>query len=180
MKNLPFKVLSWIINLSLIGYIAGVILILFLHFNNEINSYHFYFGLSNKKTYPLDKSFAPVQVTNPDISNATLTATQIAIRFNTSSLPLRILFWSATVFQILYTVSLLLILRRIINSIKLKSSFSEKIIRDVRLIGILLLLIEPLYWIGDRFKTITMKHYFTDSINNSGEFINKTKDQFGL
>jgi hypothetical protein len=180
MKALSYKVLLWIINLSLFIYIIGGVIILSFYLSGKIDSTHFLLGLDTRRNYPLSQHFSTISSDDSSIVEPSLVATDLAISFNTKSPVLQSLFLGMTIFQILYTGLIIITLRRIVKSLQIKNPFSTKTIRELRLVGILLLLIEPLHWIGDFVKYYVIDNFFTHSIPDSGGFVYSAGYWIGL
>lgn len=168
MKTFSYKVLLWIINFSLFVYIVGGVIVLGFYLSGKIDSTHFLLGLDTRRNYPLSQDFSTISSGDSSILTPSIVATDVAISFNTSNTLLRSIFLGMTLFQILYTGLIILTLKRIIKSLQIKNPFSNKTIRELRLVGILLLLIEPLYWIGDATKYYIINNFFMHSITDSG------------
>ncbi len=167
MKAISYKVLLWIINFSLLVYVFGGVVVICFYLIGKIDSTHFLLGLDTRRNYPLSAELSAIKANDSSITEPSLVATDVAISFNTSSPLLRTLFLGMTIFQILYTGLIIITLKRIVKSLQVKNPFSAKTIGHLRLVGILLLLIEPFHWFGDWAKHYVIDEFFSHSIINS-------------
>jgi hypothetical protein len=180
MKGISSKALLWIINISLFIYCIGGILVAIFYSSGKFEHSHFLLGLGARQNYPLSENVSMISTTNPHITDASLVATKIAISFSTTSLQLKTLFLSLTIFQILYVGFMLFTLKRIVKSLQTKSPFSIKTIYHLRILAILLLLIEPFDWLGDLLKEFIINSNFSHAIGDLDGVIYKLGYWLGL
>lgn len=168
MKTLSYKALRLIINISLILYVlGGIIMAIFVMGKGlDENDTTFRIGLPNKAYYKLDPQVAVVQAQKPDVKEQVLVTNKVGIEFKTNSTYIKTIFLIHGASSFFYSLVIFLFVRAFVNSLSDQSVFTINNVKRLRIIGILLLLVEPLNALQGYFMRSLVEDYFSHTILN--------------
>lgn len=168
MKTISYKALRLILNVSLILYILGgaLMTIFLLGKGLDEETTTFRIGLPTKSYYTLDQQEAVVHSQSSEVLSPALVTNKVGIEFKTDSTYIRSIFIGYGASCYLYSLVIFLFVRAFINSLGDNSVFTTSNVRRLRIIGILLLLVEPLNSLQDYFMQSLIEEYFSHTILN--------------
>lgn len=166
MKTLSFKALRLIINISLVLYLLGGVLLTILLAQKGFveKSTTFTIRIPTESTYKLDPTVAKVDAIKPEVSEESLVTGRVGIEFKTSSAYIKSIFMATTASAFVYSLVILFLVRAFVNSLGESSPFIPKNVIRLRLIGILLICIEPMDALQNYFMQSLVDKYFTHTI----------------
>lgn len=166
MKTLSYKALRLIISTSLILYLlGGVFLTLMLTKKGFLEeSTTFSIGIPTKNKYKLDPAIARVDAQKPEVSHEVLVTGKVGIEFKTSSTYIKSMFIGAGMISFGYSLLILFLVRAFVNSLSESSPFIPKNVKRLRIIGILLICIEPFHALQNYFMQSLVNEYFRHTI----------------
>jgi hypothetical protein len=172
MKKTSYKVLRWIIDISFYGIIVGGIFLI-LVVSTKWNEGDFSIGLQTSQRYSIESDVAHIVSSSKEVIEPSLVATKIAMNFKTTSNLLKGLSAGISVLKFAYIFLIIFILRKFVHSLNDENPFTLQNVKRLQIIGILLLLIEPLLWIMRYFLTELVESYVTHTIFTLGSIAGK-------
>ncbi len=168
MKTISYKALRLIINISLVLYLlGGVFLALMLTKKGFLEeSTTFSIGIPTRHKYNLDPNAAKVEALKPDVREEALVTGRVGIEFKTSSAYIKSMFIGVGMISFGYSLLILFLVRAFVNSLSESSPFVPKNVIRLRIIGILLICIEPLDALQNYFMQCLVDEYFLHTISS--------------
>ncbi|MBX2964891.1 MAG: DUF2975 domain-containing protein [Cyclobacteriaceae bacterium] len=177
MKTLSNKILVWVVNIFFFGTILIAVLITGVYAWKEISGRpeeNFFVQFKTGTYFKIDQSEAVVKVVDEQIDNPLLVTNSLSVNFNTKNSVVRIFLIGSAILMLGYYLLMLFVVRKIVLSTRHETPFVEANVFRLRMLGIMLLLIEPLSWLG---KTIMLRNLSTYV---EVEFFKKSYDQLSL
>lgn len=169
MKTLSYKALCLIINISLVLYLLGGVMLTLMVTQKGFleESTTFTIRIPTKSTYNLDPTTAKVEALKPDVTDEAMVAGRVGIEFKTSSTFIKSMFIGVGIISFGYSLLILFTVRAFVNSLSESSAFVSKNVKRLRLIGILLICIEPLNALQNYLMHSVVDEYFSHTILSS-------------
>lgn len=177
MSTLTNKILIWVVNIFFFGTILITVLIAGIYLWKELSGRpeeNFFVQFKTGTYFKIDESEAVVKAVDAQIDNPLLVTNNLSVNFNTTDSAVRIFLLSSAVLMLVYYLVMLFIVRKIVLSARYETPFVDANVSRLRMLGIMLLLIEPLTWLG---KTIMLRNL---SAFVEVEFFKKSYDQLSL
>jgi len=177
MSTLTNKILIWVVNIFFFGTILITVLIAGIYLWKELSGRpeeNFFVQFKTGTYFKIDESEAVVKAVDAQIDNPLLVTNNLSVNFNTTDSAVRIFLLSSAVLMLVYYLVMLFIVRKIVLSARYETPFVDANVFRLRMLGIMLLLIEPLTWLG---KTIMLRNL---SAFVEVEFFKKSYDQLSL
>lgn len=177
MSTLTNKILIWVVNIFFFGTILITVLIAGIYLWKELfgrPEENFFVQFKTGTYFKIDESEAVVKAVDAQIDNPLLVTNNLSVNFNTTDSAVRIFLLSSAVLMLVYYLVMLFIVRKIVLSVRYETPFVDANVFRLRMLGIMLLLIEPLTWLG---KTIMLRNL---SAFVEVEFFKKSYDQLSL
>lgn len=177
MSTLTNKILIWVVNIFFFGTILITVLIAGIYLWKELSGRpeeNFFVQFKTGTYFKIDETEAVVKAVDAQIENPLLVTNNLSVNFNTTDSAVRIFLLSSAVLMLVYYLVMLFIVRKIVLSVRYETPFVDANVSRLRMLGIMLLLIEPLTWLG---KTIMLRNL---SAFVEVEFFKKSYDQLSL
>ncbi len=177
MRTLTSKILVWVVNIFFFGTILITVLIAGFFLWKEISGRpeeNFFVQFRTGTYFKIDETEAVVKAVDAQIDNPLLVTNSLSVNFNTTNSAVRIFLMSAGVLSVGYYLVMLFVVRKIVLSAQYKTPFVDANVFRLRMLGIMLLLIEPLSWLG---KTIMLRNL---PAYVEVEFFKRSYDQLSL
>jgi hypothetical protein len=177
MKTLASKILVWVVNIFFFGTILITVLITGVFLWKEISGRpeeNFFVQFKTGTYFKIDETEAVVKAVDAQIDNPLLVTNNLSVNFNTTDSAVRVFLMSAGALTVGYYLVMLFVVRKIVLSTRYKTPFVDANVFRLRMLGIMLLLIEPLSWLG---KTIMLRNL---PAYVEVEFFKKSYDQLSL
>lgn len=177
MKTLASKILVWVVNIFFFGTILIAVLIAGIFLWKEISGRpeeNFFVQFKTGTYFKIDETEAVVKAVDVQIDNPLLVTNNLSVNFNTTNSAVRIFLMSAGVLSVGYYLVMLFVVRKIVLSAQHKTPFVDANVFRLRMLGIMLLLIEPLSWLGKTIMLRSLPAYV------EVEFFKKSDDQLSL
>jgi hypothetical protein len=101
-------------------------------------------GIETRRAFDIDKDQATVVSNSPEVSDASLVTTKVGVKFLTTSVLIKSVMTSVTIFTYLYLLAIIFNMRGFVHSLDNQNPFTEKNINRIRTVGLLLTFITPL------------------------------------
>lgn len=170
MKTISFKALNWLMDISIFIFLLVFILIITIfgwkQWGDSTVSYSI--GTSITENLRIDSTEATIKAISIDVFDPVLEANEVKIRFNTKDTSIKIMFSTVIVGYYTYLLFMMFTLRKFVVSLKEGNPFVIENVKRLRKLGLLLLMIDPLKWIGSILFHLTLDNRFqyTDQTTN--------------
>jgi hypothetical protein len=165
MKSLSYKALYWLFEITFYLFILTCAIILTTeavkHFKGDVPDHYSFGSIDPQRVdgYMLEKT--DVIPKSEGVTNSQMVINELKLTFDSTSKSTKLFLFSLALIQFSYVFIILLLLRKFIHSLKHNDTFTLSNVRYLTAIGIMLLLIEPLYWLGRLVVRTWIENNFT-------------------
>lgn len=166
MKAITFKTLRFLLNLSVFVYLIGAVFLTMIIVKKGIDeeSTTFTISFATREDYKIDTTLTSVKEIKGGVSEAFLVTNDVGIKFKTDSRYIKTVFAVITSACFLYSFIILLLLRSFVNSLEKSHPFTKVNVKTLRIMGFMLICIEPLHSGLSYFMENLMNEYFIHSL----------------
>jgi hypothetical protein len=152
MKSITYKALYWLFEITFYLYIITCGIILTFEVSTAIKGDvpdHYTLNSINPE---LVTGYTPANIAvtpkTERLTNSKMEISELKLTFDSTSSSTKLFLFSMALLRMIYFFVILYLLRKFIHSLKTNDTFTLSNVKYLTTIGVMLLLIEPLYWLG--------------------------------
>jgi hypothetical protein len=175
MKSLSYKALYWLFEITFYLFVLTFAVIASTEIvkliRDDVPDHYSFSSIDPELVANYVPEKIKVNTKVEGISNGQMIINELQLTFDSTSLSTKLSLFSLALFRFTYSFVILWLLRKFIHSLKTNDTFTISNVKYLTFIGIMLLLIEPLYWVGRLIvRTWIENNFALDFIEKSTSF----------